>query len=92
VEVFATDEHRLGLKPVTRRVWTPIGERRVAYGHHRFDWLYVTAFVSPATSETFWDLSDGVSKEFFEALLETEAGLGRVILSCSTMRDGMPNP
>ncbi|MCI0466676.1 MAG: hypothetical protein L0Y57_06675 [Beijerinckiaceae bacterium] len=26
VEVFATDEHRLGLKPVTRRVWAPIGE------------------------------------------------------------------
>jgi hypothetical protein len=58
VEVFATDEHRLRLKPVTRRIWTPIGERRVAYGYHRFDWLYVTAFVSPATSETFWDLSN----------------------------------
>jgi hypothetical protein len=44
IEVFATDEHRLGLKPVTRRVWAPIGERPIAHGHHRFDWLYVTAF------------------------------------------------
>lgn len=66
-------------------MWAPIGERPVAYGHHRFDWLYVTAFVSPATGETFWYLSNGVSKEFFEALLETfareaEAGLGRIIL------------
>jgi transposase len=85
IEVFATDEHRIGLKPVTRRVWAPVGERPIAHGHHRFDWLYVTAFASPATGETFWYLSNGVSKEFFEALLETfareaEAGLGRIIL------------
>jgi hypothetical protein len=58
------------LKPVTRRVWAPIGKRPIAHGHHRFDWLYVTAFASPATGET-WYLSVGVSKEFFEALLET---------------------
>jgi hypothetical protein len=58
-------------EPVTRRVWAPIGERPIAHGHHRFDWLYVTAFVSPATGEIFWYLSDGMSKEFFEVLLET---------------------
>jgi transposase len=85
VEVFATDEHRIGLKPVTRRVWAPVGGRPIALGHHRFDWLYVTAFASPATGETFWYLSNGVSKPFFEALLETfarEAGAGvqRIIL------------
>jgi transposase len=85
IEVFATDEHRIGLKPVMRRVWAPIGERPIAHGHHRFDWLYVTAFASPATGETFWYVSNGVSKEFFEALLETfareaEAGLSRIIL------------
>lgn len=80
MEVFATDEHRLGLKPVTRRVWAPVGDRPVALGHHRFDWLYVTAFVSPATGETFWYVHDGVSKPFFEALLAAfarEAGAGR---------------
>jgi transposase len=85
VEVFATDEHRIGLKPVTRRVWAPRAKRPIAPGHHRFDWLYVTAFASPATGETFWYVSNGVSKEFFEALLETfgreaEAGLSRILL------------
>jgi len=29
----------------------------------------VTAFVSPATGEVFWYVSNGVSKPFFEALL-----------------------
>src|SRR5829696_4286034 len=35
VEVFATDEHRLGLKPVLRRVWAPKGERPIALGHRQ---------------------------------------------------------
>ena len=45
-----------------------------------FEWLYVTAFVSPATGEGFWYVSNGVSKPFFEALLRLfaeEAGAGR---------------
>jgi hypothetical protein len=80
IETFATDEHRLGLKPVLRRVWAPRGERPVAVGHHRFEWLYVTAFVSPKTGESFWYLSTGVSKRDFEdvlALFAREAGAGR---------------
>jgi hypothetical protein len=27
VEIWAQDEARLGLKPVMRRVWAPVGER-----------------------------------------------------------------
>src|SRR5271166_5242814 len=79
VEAFATDEHRLGLKPIVRRVWAPVGERPISHGHHRFEWLYVTAFVSPAAGEVFWYVSNGVSKPFFEALLRLfaeEAGAG----------------
>ena len=78
--MFATDEHRLGLKPVTRRVWAPQGERPLAHGHHRYKWLYVTAFVAPATGESVWYVSNGVSKPFFEALLRDfahEVGAGR---------------
>ena len=51
----------------------------MALGHHRFEWLYVTAFVSPESGETFWYLSNGVSKSFFEellALVAREAGAG----------------
>jgi hypothetical protein len=53
---------------------------KVLNGHHRFEWLYVTAFVFPARGESFWYVSNGVSKPFFEALLrlfEAEAGAGR---------------
>ena len=68
--MFCTDEHRLGLKPVLRSVWTPKGERPTALGHHRFQWLYVTAFVGPATGETVWYLTDTVSKPLFADLLD----------------------
>ena len=85
IETFATDEHRIGLKPILRRVWAPRGQRPVAVGHHRFEWLYVTAFVSPATGESFWYLSTGVSKQDFEDVLalfarEVGAGRNRIIL------------
>jgi hypothetical protein len=80
IEAFATDEHRIGLKPVLRRVWAPRGERPIARGHHRFEWFYVTAFVSPATGESFWYLATSVDKQLFEdtlALFAREAGAGR---------------
>ena len=78
--MFATDEHRLGLKPVLRRVWAPKGQRPIALGHHRYKWLYVTAFVQPTSGEVFWYISNGVSKPFFAGLLALfarEAGAGR---------------
>ena len=80
VEVWATDEHRIGLKPILRRVWAPKGQRPIALGHHRYKWLYVTAFVQPISGETFWYASNGVSKPIFAALLALvarEAGAGR---------------
>jgi transposase len=80
VEVWATDEHRIGLKPIIRRVWAPKGQRPIALGHHRYKWLYVTAFVQPISGEVFWYVSNGVSKPFFAALLALfarEAGAGR---------------
>src|SRR6185436_18529657 len=80
IEVWATDEHRIGLKPIIRRVWAPKGQRPIALGHHRYKWLYVTAFVQPTSGEVFWSISNGVSKPFFAALLALfarEAGAGR---------------
>jgi hypothetical protein len=80
VEVWAEDEHRVGLKPVRRRVWAPVGARPVALGHHRYEWLHVTAFVQPTSGEAVWHLSTGLSKPLFEALLAAfarQTGAGR---------------
>ena len=61
-------------------MWAPKGQRPIAVGHHRYKWLYVTAFVQPISGEVFWYVSNGVSKPFFAALLALfarEAGAGR---------------
>lgn len=86
LEVWALDEHRLGLKPVLRRVWAPRGQRPIARGHHRFAWLYVSGFVRPATGALVWFLANGVGAALFGEILaafarEVGAGAGkRVIL------------
>lgn len=69
VQVWAFDEHRAGLKPVIRRVWARRGQRPVALGHQRFQWLYVYGFVRPATGEVVWFLVDGVNAAMFSEIL-----------------------
>lgn len=83
--MWATDEHRLGLKPIRRRVWAPVRARPIALGHHRYQWLYVIAFVAPVSGETVWYVANGIDKAFFEKLLAdfaraTGAGRDRIIL------------
>jgi len=36
VEVWAQDEHRIGLKPILRRVWIPKGKRPLAAVRPRY--------------------------------------------------------
>ena len=50
-------------------MWAPIGQRPIALGHHRFEWLYVTGFVEPITGRTVWNVSNGISKAYFELVL-----------------------
>jgi hypothetical protein len=35
------DEHRVGLKPVIRRVWARKGQRPLIRVQQRYEWLYV---------------------------------------------------
>jgi DDE superfamily endonuclease len=53
VEVWAEDEARLGLKPVTRRVWWLRGCRPRSCGQTKYEWLYVYGFARPRTGQTF---------------------------------------
>jgi transposase len=79
VELWAEDEHRLGLLPVVRRVWAPRGRRPTAAVRRRYEWLYVYGFVRPRTGQSWWCLLPTVSAEAFGLALAEwarEEGIG----------------
>ena len=69
VEVWAFDEHRIGLKPILRRRWAPAGQRPIARGRHRFEWLYLYGFVHPTTGEVVRFVCSTVDADLFGAVL-----------------------
>lgn len=69
VELWAFDEHRVGLKPIVRKVWAPIGQRPLARVNHRYQWLYVYGFVHPVTGRTEWFLLPRVNVAWFNLAL-----------------------
>jgi transposase len=69
VEVWAFDEHRIGLKPILRRQGAPAGQRPIAMGRHRFAWLYLYGFVHPTTGEVVWFVCSTVDTDLFSAVL-----------------------
>ncbi len=69
VELWTTDQHRVGLKPILRRVWARKGSRPRVTVQHRFQWLYVYSFVQPATGQTEWLLLPTVRADVFTIAL-----------------------
>ncbi len=69
VEVWAMDEHRLGLKPVLRRVWVPRGEQPIAKVHWRYQWLWLYGFVRPETGESYFWILPRVNITLFNQVL-----------------------
>ena len=41
IELWFFDEHRVGLKPILKKVWSKVGHRPEAIVQHRYEWLYV---------------------------------------------------
>ena len=70
VQLWAQDEARLGLKPVMRKVWAPVGERPVARFKRGYKWTYLYGFVRPESGEVFWLILPTVNTELFSMALE----------------------
>jgi transposase len=52
VELWAFDEHRIGLLPIVRKVWAKRGSRPVRIVETRYQWLYLYGFVHPQSGRT----------------------------------------
>src|SRR6476659_4176786 len=69
VELWAVDEHRIGLKPLLQKVWCVDGHRPLAPVQHRYEWRYLVGFVHPTSGRTVFHLATSVSIPLFEAEL-----------------------
>ena len=85
VELWAEDEARLGLKPVMRRVWAPVGRRPITRFKRGYEWTYLYGFVRPESGEVYWLILPTVNVEVFSMALfefakEVEAGENKRIV------------
>lgn len=71
--MWAFDEHRLGLKPILRRIWAAKGQRPLAQVHHRYKWLYLYAFANPQTGQSVFYILPRVDAESLSHVLENLA-------------------
>lgn len=73
MQLWAEDEHHLGLKPILRLVGAPRGQRPVVPVRPRYPWLYVVAFVCPERGGTSFWLVPALNAEIFQLLPEAFA-------------------
>ena len=56
-----------------RRVYAPRGRQPVVKVNHRFEWVYVVAFVHPESGRSIWYLLPVLNTVSFQAVLENFA-------------------
>lgn len=77
VELWAFDEHRIGLLPLVRRVWAKKGARPVRRVETRYQWLYLYGFVQPQSGRThFLTLPRMNAALYNQALADFAAAVG----------------
>jgi DDE superfamily endonuclease len=79
IELWSQDEHRIGLKPILRRVWARKGTRVRAVVRPRYQWMYLYGFVEPRSGKTSWLLMPTVNTTAFSLALSAfaqEQGVG----------------
>jgi hypothetical protein len=79
IELWSQDEHRIGLKPILRRVWARKGSRVKALVRPRYQWMYLYGFVEPHSGQTSWLLMPTVNTAAFSLALSAfaqEQGVG----------------
>jgi hypothetical protein len=69
VELWSGDEHRIGLKPILRRVWARKGCTVQASVRQRSQWMHLYGFVQPESGQTSWLLMPTVNIEAFSLAL-----------------------
>lgn len=69
VTAWAEDEHRVGLHPVNRMVWVPLGQVPIAQVNWKYQWLWLVGFVEPRSGQTYWWIVPKLNGQVFSQVL-----------------------
>jgi hypothetical protein len=75
IQLWCEDEHRLGLKPILRRIYVPEGETPIANVNWRFKWLWLYAFVHPQSGESYYWILPYLNSQLFNQVRSYAVGL-----------------
>ena len=70
VEIWAEDEHRIGMQPVMRRMWVGINDMPIAKVNWKREWSWLYAFVQPQTGDTYWWILPYVNTTVFQKVID----------------------
>jgi transposase len=60
------DESRMGLIPILRKIWSPIGQRPVIEVKPKYDWIYVFSAIEPTSGDNFSLICESVCLEMMQ--------------------------
>ena len=73
VELWTEDEHRIGLKPIYRKIWVSWFDVATASIKWKYKWIWLYGFVNPESGQTDWWLMPFVNSDVFSQVLENFA-------------------
>ncbi len=70
VELWTEEEHRIGLKPIYRKVWVSWEDVPTAKIKWGYKWAWLYGFVHPESGKTYWWLLPKVNTKIFSEVLK----------------------
>ena len=70
VQLWAQDEARLGLQPILRRIWAPVGKQPYCDHKRGYQWVYLYHFLRPSTGDSHCLIMPTVNNEAMSLALE----------------------
>ena len=70
LKIWSMDEHRVGLKPIYRKIRAERGINLTATINWKYKWLWVYGFVHPQSGETYFWLLPKVNITLFKKVLD----------------------
>ncbi len=80
-DIFWSDEMRVGLLGVVRRVWASVGVKLIQPLEYKYEWVYLNLAVNALTGALLWDWTPNIKAVSIAPVVQSwlEAGVETLI-------------